>query len=72
MKFLITVLAITTIVMSTATAQTAQKANEQNPFGLVYGGAITENVKGKVNIHPVTYNSQRHCHSSQCLHTCQL
>jgi fermentation-respiration switch protein FrsA (DUF1100 family) len=26
-----------------------------NPFGLVYAGAITENVKGKVNIHPVTY-----------------
>lgn len=26
-----------------------------NPFGLVYGGAITENVPGKVNIHPVTY-----------------
>jgi Hydrolases of the alpha/beta superfamily len=27
----------------------------KNPFGLVYEGAITENVKGKVNIHPVTY-----------------
>ena len=27
-----------------------------NPFGLVYGDAITENVPGKVNIHPVTYN----------------
>ena len=26
-----------------------------NPFGLVYGGAIVENTKGKVNIHPVTY-----------------
>lgn len=26
-----------------------------NPFGLVYRGAITENVPGKVNIHPVTY-----------------
>ncbi|WP_231403149.1 alpha/beta hydrolase [Hymenobacter guriensis] len=26
-----------------------------NPFGLVYGDAITENVKGKVNIHPVSY-----------------
>lgn len=30
-------------------------AAESNPFGLVYKGAITENVKGKVNIHPVTY-----------------
>ncbi|MCS3869239.1 fermentation-respiration switch protein FrsA (DUF1100 family) [Chryseobacterium ginsenosidimutans] len=26
-----------------------------NPFGLVYDDAITENVAGKVNIHPVTY-----------------
>lgn len=26
-----------------------------NPFTLVYDGAITENVKGKINIHPVTY-----------------
>jgi len=26
-----------------------------NPFGLVYENAITENVTGKVNIHPVTY-----------------
>lgn len=26
-----------------------------NPFGLVYGDAIIENVTGKVNIHPVTY-----------------
>ena len=27
----------------------------RNPFTLVYGGAITENEPGKVNIHPVTY-----------------
>lgn len=26
-----------------------------NPFTLAYDGAITENVKGKVHIHPVTY-----------------
>lgn len=26
-----------------------------NPFGLVYQGAITENVPGQVNIHPVSY-----------------
>jgi fermentation-respiration switch protein FrsA (DUF1100 family) len=36
-------------------AQTAQKTRQQNPYTLVYNGAITENVKGKVNIHPVTY-----------------
>jgi len=34
-----------------ATAQT----KISNPFGLVYGGALTENVPGKVNIHPVHY-----------------
>lgn len=28
-----------------------------NPFGLVYHDAITENVSGKVNIHPVSYKS---------------
>tara|TARA_B100000683_G_scaffold276821_1_gene332293 strand:+ start:5081 stop:6235 length:1155 start_codon:yes stop_codon:yes gene_type:complete len=28
---------------------------KQNPFTLTYDGAITENVKGEVNIHPVTY-----------------
>jgi uncharacterized protein len=27
----------------------------QNPFGLVYDGAITNNEPGKVNIHPVAY-----------------
>lgn len=42
------------ISVYTANAQYHQKA-DQNPFSLVYDGAITENVKGKVNIHPVTY-----------------
>ncbi|WP_286034287.1 alpha/beta hydrolase [Fusobacterium necrogenes] len=28
---------------------------KENPFTLVYEGAITENVKGKINIHPVSY-----------------
>ena len=26
-----------------------------NAFGFVYGGALTENVKGKVNVHTITY-----------------
>jgi len=54
-KYLITGLAIATSDMTTATAQITQKVITKNPFGLVYGGAITENVKGKVNINPVTY-----------------
>jgi len=40
---------------SIAEAQTIQKTQQQNPFTLVYEGAVTENVKGKVNIHPVNY-----------------
>lgn len=35
--------------------QTIIAQSEINPFTLVYEGALTENVKGKVNIHPVTY-----------------
>lgn len=31
------------------------KSHNSNPYGLVYGGAITRNVEGKVNIHPITY-----------------
>ena len=30
-------------------------SNKSNPFGLVYENAISENVAGKINIHPVTY-----------------
>ncbi len=42
------------IFMSVSVITMAQTKTE-NPFGLVYGDAITENVKGKVNIHSVTY-----------------
>lgn len=50
---IIAILTVTFINM--ANAQSSEKKHEQNPFTLVYDGAITENIKGKVNIHPVTY-----------------
>ena len=36
-------------------AGAADPSPAPNPFGLVYRGAITENLPGHVNIHPVTY-----------------
>ncbi|MBA7934605.1 alpha/beta hydrolase [Klebsiella sp. RHBSTW-00215] len=43
-----------TAMMSVSSVHAADY--KQNPFTLVYDGAITENVKGKVNIHPVKYD----------------
>lgn len=43
-------ISITAINMSNA-----QNTYKQNPFALVYEGAIIKNEIGKVNIHPVTY-----------------
>ena len=50
-KTLLTTLAVASSLALACVAN----ASENNPFGLVYKGAIMENVKGKVNIHPVTY-----------------
>ena len=50
-KTLLTTLAVASSLVFTGVANAA----ENNPFGLVYKGAIMENVKGKANIHPVTY-----------------
>ena len=38
-----------------ATIITSAQTRPANPFGLVYQDAISENLSGKVNIHPVTY-----------------
>lgn len=53
MKTIISMMAIAIrMTMNTISAQTAQK---KNPYTLVYDEAIAENVKGKVNIHTVSY-----------------
>lgn len=53
-KILAAGLAAMTLSMGTAFAADWR----DNPYGLVYDNAITENVAGKVNIHPVTYELQ--------------
>lgn len=49
-----TSLATLAMVSTLAFAGMAEAAGS-NPFGLVYKGAIVENVKNNLNIHPVTY-----------------
>lgn len=48
-------LAISMGAADTISAQSPQKGRQQNPFTLVYDGAIAKNEKGKVNIHTVKY-----------------
>ena len=50
-------LRILTLIMSIASMNhsNAQNVSTKNPYTLVYQGAITENIKGQVNIHPVSY-----------------
>jgi len=52
-KALNTMLCSTMISMSSVGTFAADY--RQNPFTLTYDGAVTENAKGKVNLHPVTY-----------------
>ena len=50
------VLSGATLGITAMTNTTAIAANyKHNPFTLVYGGAVTRNEPGKVNIHPVEY-----------------
>lgn len=50
-----TVLLLLTAIFSISAGAAMAADYKQNPFTLAYDGAITENVKGKVNIHTVTY-----------------
>ncbi|MEJ1240558.1 alpha/beta hydrolase [Chryseolinea sp. T2] len=55
MKRIGLIISITMTAITIVNGQAVQKDRPRNPYSLVYDGAINENVKGKVNIHPVTY-----------------
>ena len=57
MKKITSIIALATSMaaIDAVNAQSVQYERQQNPYGLVYDGAITRNEKGKVKIHPVTY-----------------
>lgn len=64
MRFTICVIVMLFVLFSTAFAdmKPVKTFEERKPasyngnqFGFVYGGALTENVKGKVNVHPISY-----------------
>jgi fermentation-respiration switch protein FrsA (DUF1100 family) len=44
-----------TAMLITSTSIVSGQTESANPFGLVYRDAITKNVSGQVNIHPVNY-----------------
>jgi hypothetical protein len=55
MSSLKTVSLLFTAILSISQGGAMAADYKLNPFTLAYDGAITKNVKGKVNIHPVTY-----------------
>lgn len=44
-----------TVMLMTISIISSAQTEADNPFGLVYQGAVTENIFGEVNIHPVSY-----------------
>ena len=54
-KTIAAALLISSVAATDVDGQTVIKVQEKNPYTLVYAGAIAENEKGKVNIHPVKY-----------------
>ena len=55
MSIVKTVLLLLTAILGISQGAAMAADYKLNPFTLAYDGAITKNVKGKVNIHPVTY-----------------
>jgi fermentation-respiration switch protein FrsA (DUF1100 family) len=55
MSIVKTVSLLLTAILSSSQGAAMAADCKLNPFTLAYDGAITKNVKGKVNIHPVTY-----------------
>ena len=53
-KTFLNAMVLTALAGFAATAQAAD--HRQNPFTLAYEGAITDNIKGRVNLHPVKYD----------------
>ena len=43
------------VMLSSLSILSSGQTRLNNPFGLVYRDAITENVSGEVNIHPVDF-----------------
>ena len=44
-----------TLMLISASVIVTGQTRQNNPYGLVYQNALTENITGKVNIHPVVY-----------------
>ncbi|NLC70602.1 MAG: alpha/beta hydrolase [Desulfuromonadaceae bacterium] len=55
MRMVIIMSMLSAAIMSISSGAAMAADYKLNPFTLAYEGAITENAKGKVNIHPVTY-----------------